>query len=256
MTETTADAGRRRKLTKKLGKKVFRGALQQFLSKQSTIPDEPVLANHHFEWAEAFRQQWPAIQAELNELLEQNERLPNFQDISPDQARISPDSQWKTFMLYGFGKRVEFGCRMCPCTAEALERIPGLTTAFFSILAPGKHIPRHRGVTKGMVRGHLALRVPSDPDSCYIDVGGVNCVWREGELFFFDDTYPHEVWNNTDEHRAVLFIDVERPMRLPGRLVSRLMMWVLRRTGYYKDALRNQREWEKRFQAQAGQQAS
>jgi beta-hydroxylase len=249
MADATATAHGRKSLTKKIGKKLFRGWLQDFLSKQSTIPDEPVLDNGYFEWAEDFRAQWPAIQAELNDLLKQSERLPNFQDISPDQARISPDSQWKTFMLYGFGKRVDFGCSMCPRTAEALERIPGLTTAFFSILAPGKHIPRHRGVTKGMVRGHLALRVPSDPERCYIDVGGVNCVWREGELFFFDDTYPHEVWNNTDDHRAVLFIDVERPMRFPGRLVSRLMMWVLRRTGYYKDAIRNQRAWEKQFQA-------
>ena len=32
--------------------------------------------------------------------------------------------------------------------------------AFFSILAPGKHIPEHRGSLKGVIRYHLALKVP------------------------------------------------------------------------------------------------
>lgn len=252
MAETTAEAEPRRKLTKKLGKKLFRGTLLRFLSRQSTIPDQPVLDNDLFPWAQELQAQWPAIREELDQLMAQRDRLPNFQEISPDQYRISPDAQWKTFLFYGFGERIDFGCSMCPRTAEALDRIPNLSTAFFSILAPGKHVPRHRGVTKGLVRAHLGLRVPSEPDDCLMQVGDHNCIWREGELFFFDDTYPHEVWNNTSESRAVLLIDVERPMRLPGRLVSRAMLWVLRRTGYFKDAMHNQREWEKRFRAQQG----
>lgn len=250
MAEATAATRPKRRLAKKLGKKLFRGSLLRFLSKQSTIPDEPVLDNDLFPWARELQAEWPAIREELDQLMQQRDRLPDFQEISPDQYRISPDSQWKTFMFYGFGERVDFGCSMCPRTAQALDRIPNLTTAFFSILAPGKHVPRHRGVTKGLVRAHLGLRVPGEADKCLMEVGGQPCVWREGELFFFDDTYPHEVWNNTDEPRAVLLLDVERPMRLPGRLVSRSMLWVLRRTGYFKDAMRNQRAWEKRFRAQ------
>lgn len=114
MADAPTDGTPRRKLTKKLGKKLFRGGLQRFLSRQSTIPDKPVLDNEYFGWAEDFRARWPAIREELDELLEQRDRLPNFQEISPDQTRISPDSQWKTFMLYGFGKRVDFGCQTCP----------------------------------------------------------------------------------------------------------------------------------------------
>ena len=80
-----------------------------------------------------------------------------------------------------------------------------------------------------------------------MDVGGVTCTWRQGELLFFDDTYPHEVWNDSKEDRAVLLFDFERPMRRPGRLLSRLMMKGLRRTAYFRDAQRNQQAWEERY---------
>lgn len=254
-TQTAQPAGLRRKLVKRFGKKLFRGTLLRFLSRQSRIPDQPVLDNALFPWAEDLRAEWPAIRDELEALLKHRAALPNFQEISPDQYKISPDSRWKTFLLYGFGDRMDFGCEMCPRTAAALERVPGLTTAFFSILSPGKHIPRHRGVTKGLVRCHLGLRVPKSAERCLMEVDDMPCVWREGEIFFFDDTYPHEVWNETKEERAVLLFDFERPMGLPGRIVSRLMLTLLRRTAYFKDAIRNQRAWEQRYRetmAQAG----
>jgi aspartyl/asparaginyl beta-hydroxylase (cupin superfamily) len=35
-----------------------------------------------------------------------------------------------------------------------------MKTAFFSILAPGKHLPAHRGPYKGVMRYHLGLLIP------------------------------------------------------------------------------------------------
>jgi beta-hydroxylase len=239
--------GLRRNLTKKLGKKLFRGVFLEYLARQSLVPNAPVLDARLFPWAEEFRASWREIRAELEEQLRHRAALPNFQDISPDQYRISPDSMWKTFVFWGFGERSELNCELCPKTAAALSRVPRLETAFFSVLAPGKHVPRHRGVTKGMVRCHLALKVPKGEERCAMDVGGVHCTWREGELLFFDDTYPHEVWNDTSEERAVLLFDFERPMRRPGQILSRLMLRVLRRTAYFRDAQRNQRAWEERY---------
>ncbi|MES1932024.1 aspartyl/asparaginyl beta-hydroxylase [Salinisphaera shabanensis T35B1] len=246
-TQADQSGDKRRKLVKRFGKKLFRGTLLEFLSKQSKIPDQPVLDNALFPWAEELRVQWPEIRDELEALLEHRAALPSFQEISPDQARISSDARWKTFMLYGFGTRMDFGCEMCPKTAAALEKLPNISNAFFSILAPGKHIPRHRGVTKGLVRCHLGLRVPKGPERCLIEIDDQPMRWGEGEMFFFDDTYPHEVWNETSEERAVLLFDIERPMGPAGRAVSRAMISVLRRTAYFKDAMRNQRAWEQRY---------
>lgn len=243
----TAPTGLRRRLVKKLGKRLFQGTLLDFLSRQSRIPDLPLLPAEHFEWAEAFRAEWPAIREELDTQLKRRASLPNFQDISPDQYRISPDDMWKTFVFVGFGEPSQLNRELCPRTAAALDRIPKLTTAFFSVLGPGKHVPRHRGVTKGLVRCHLGLKVPDDREKCRMQVGDETFSWGEGELVFFDDTYPHEVWNETNQERAVLLFDFERPMSRLGTFVSRIALRALRHTAYFRDAQRNQQAWEAQY---------
>jgi len=35
--------------------------------------------------------------------------------------------------------------------------------------------------------------------------------WREGRAVVFDDSFEHEVWNDTDRTRAVLLFDVWHP---------------------------------------------
>lgn len=247
MNTTQAPHGFRRNFIKKLGKKLLRGVVLEYLAKSSLVPNEPVIGNEHFPWADEFATHWQAMRREVETQMANRAQLPSFQEISPDQYRISPDDMWKTFVFIGFGNRSELNCELCPETAKALSLVPKLETAFFSILAPGKHVPMHRGITKGMVRAHLSLRVPKDTDHCYMDCGGERVIWHEGELVFFDDTYPHAVWNSTSEERAVLLFDFERPMTRGGQTVSRLMMWLLRHSAYAKDALRNQRRWEAKY---------
>jgi beta-hydroxylase len=62
----------------------------------------------------------------------------------------------------------------------------------------------------------------------------------------FDDSYEHEVQNNTDQQRLVLFFDVLRPMRMPGRILNAIMLALLKRTAYFRDARENIRQWETR----------
>lgn len=256
MSEAAAPSGWRRKAVKKIGKRLFQGTFLNFLSRQSHIPNQPLLDAELFPWADGFAACWPAIRSELEGQLRHRASLPNFQDISPDQYRISPDSMWKTFVFMGFGEVSELNRELCPETAKALDKVPTLQNAFFSVLAPGKHIPRHRGVTKGLVRCHLGVKVPKDKEHCRMEVGDQGFVWEEGKLVFFDDTFPHEVWNETDEERAVLLFDFERPMTRRGRWVSRMMLRVLRHTAYFRDAQRNQEAWEAQYRKVLGRQAA
>ena len=53
-------------------------------------------------------------------------------------------------------------CQRCPLTTQLVESIPGMKTAFFSIMLPGKYIPEHRGPYKGLLRYQLALKVPQE----------------------------------------------------------------------------------------------
>ena len=46
-----------------------------------------------------------------------------------------------------------------------------------------------------------------------IRVGNDFYSWREGRGLHFDDTFNHEVWNDTEGYRVVLFVDFARPLR-------------------------------------------
>jgi ornithine lipid ester-linked acyl 2-hydroxylase len=104
-----------------------------------------------------------------------------------------------------------------PETTQLVRGIPGLTTAMFSILAPGKRVPPHQGPHAGVLRYHLALQVPQPVDRCGIRVGTEVRHWAEGRSLIFDDTYEHEVWNDTGGTRVVPFVDFVRPLRGTAR---------------------------------------
>ena len=120
-------------------------------------------------------------------------------------------------------------------------------SAFFSFLAPHNYIPPHRGITKGIIRCHLALTVPKQRDQLGLRVGDESRHWEEGRCLVFDDTFEHEVWNRTDEERIVLLIDVERPMKFLGKMVARGLVFGIQRSAYVQEARQNLDNWENYF---------
>jgi ornithine lipid ester-linked acyl 2-hydroxylase len=161
---------------------------------------------------------------------------------------VSRDDHWKTFFFTAYGYRVDANCASCPKTAALLDTIPGLVTAFFSILSPHKHIPPHRGPYRGVVRCHLALMVPGAPEACGIKVGGEVRHWHEGETMFFDDGYEHSAWNDCDGTRVVLFLDVMRPLRRPAADVNKALLRAIAWSPFLRDAKRRHEAWERRFE--------
>ena len=207
------------------------------------IPNDPILPNDAYPWVDALEQQAAATRRELQSLLPNLDQIPAFHDLSPDQARISKGDNWKTYTFYVFGQRIDHNCAQCPSTAAFLDTLPGLQNAFFSILAPRYHIPPHRGPTKALVRCHLGLMVPQAAESCWLRVHDERVSWQEGRVLLFDDTYEHEVRNDTDEYHIVLFLDIERPMTRFGDALNRLLLRTIRYSSYAKDPLRNIERW-------------
>ncbi|MGA2539671.1 MAG: aspartyl/asparaginyl beta-hydroxylase domain-containing protein, partial [Terracidiphilus sp.] len=153
------------------------------------------------------------------------EEIPNFQDVSKAQNALTEGDQWKTFWFYSFGNKKKENCARCPETVRLLHRIPGMKSAMFSILAPRKHIPPHRGPYKGVLRYHLGLIIPGAEGSCRIRVGNDVRCWKEGKSMIFDDSNEHEVWNDNDSYRVVLFVDFVRPTIFPLSMVNRTIIW-------------------------------
>ncbi len=227
-----------RTLLIKSGKHLLRG-LARLQSRHSLITNAPILPNDTFPWVQDLEARTPQIQQELSQLLTDIDNIPAFHQISPDQRRISSGDNWKTFTLFVFGQPIAHNNARCPATARCLSRLPGLQNAWFSILAPGYHIPPHRGPTKALVRCHLGLKIPEQAENCWIRVDQERRHWQEGVCLLFDDTYEHEVHNNTNEYRIVLFLDLDRPMDGFGTLLNKLILRGIRASAYVKDPLRN-----------------
>ena len=234
-------------LIKRAGRSSFR-KLDEVMARSSLVGTPAVFDPSLFPWVAEFEAGASKVRAELDALLTFREHLPALQEIQPDQISLSEDRRWRTFVLWGFGFRSEANCARCPETTALLERVPGLTSAWFSILAPGKHIPRHSGVTRAVIRGHLGLIVPKGPGRCEMSVAGNLVRWQEGRIVLFDDACKHEVWNETSEERAVLIFDVKRPMRWPGRVASRVLHGLLWLSPFVRDARRNHEKWEARVE--------
>lgn len=161
------------------------------------------------------------IRAELDVVLKDRDTLPAYHDLDPDQATISKTTpkEWKIFYLWAMGERAEPNASKCPRTSELLDSIPGVFQAFFSILEPGKSIPEHEGPYCGYLRYHLGLVVPPEaPPS--IRVRDKWHTWQEKQSVLFDDSWNHEVVNESSGERIVLIVDVLRPMPLPQTIVN------------------------------------
>ena len=81
--------------------------LRSYLGKQSLVGDAPVLENCHFPFLDQFTDNAPAIRAEAVEILKHREAIPLFQEVSQDQKRIAKGNNWRTFILFGFGAKLE-----------------------------------------------------------------------------------------------------------------------------------------------------
>jgi beta-hydroxylase len=190
--------------------------------------DRAFLPPEQFPWIREVEARFGEIRTELDALLSRVDQIPAFHQVSSRQDDIA-DARWKTFFFKVYGHDVPESRALCPRTADALARIPRMSTAMFSILQPGKHIAAHHGPHKGVLRYHLGLRVPTTDGRCAIRVGEETRVWEEGKSLVFDDTFEHEAWNRSDAPRVVLFVDFLRPMPLPLEVANRALMAVASR---------------------------
>jgi len=224
-------------LAVKYGKRLRR-PLNRWLAQFSLIPVTPIVAASDVPGIAVLQSEWQAIRDEALAVLAQRDAAPPLAEISPDHRRIARNAAWRSFFFRGHGYDVPANRALCPRTAALIDRVPGVVVAFFSIFEPGTELARHHGVSRAMLNVHLGLSVPGPSETCGIRIDGEDHGWREGEFLVFDETFNHEAWNRSDRPRVILFLQVMRPMRWPGRLVARAFLAGLRRTTYVQDARR------------------
>lgn len=164
----------------------------------------------HFPECIVIEKNWKSIRDEFQKIAN-GYAIPRFHEIDKANNKISFETgpAWRTVLLKAYDGWFEKNCDLFPTTHGLLAGMQNVSTIMFSVLEPGTVIPPHRGKLNGVFRYHLALQVPAS-DDCYIVVNNEKYKWKEGEGVLFDDTYLHEVRNQTNECRIILFLDIKK----------------------------------------------
>ncbi|HEV2563338.1 MAG TPA: aspartyl/asparaginyl beta-hydroxylase domain-containing protein [Rhizomicrobium sp.] len=178
--------------------------------------DAPAVLNtaDYFPGGAAFAANWGGLRDEA--LAVAGDQIPRFHEIMHQQTEISANDgrDWRMFVMKAYGSEVRQNLTRCPILAALLDDHPEVVSATFSYLAPGKHIPVHRGPFRGVLRFHIGLSMPRDDKGelgATLWIDGMPYRLADGETLLWDDTYPHEVLNATDKVRIALLLDVWRP---------------------------------------------
>jgi aspartate beta-hydroxylase len=192
------------------------------------IPSIEFFERDDFPWLGAIEAATDDIRAELaNVLQDAPETLQPYittkqtPGVTPQKdagggvwRELNDSPRWSTYFFWQEGRPYPENIERCPKTVAALSAWPRCDlprtapTAMFSLLAPKTRIPPHTGVTNARLVVHIPLIVPPE---CGFRVGAEIRPWELGKALIFDDTIEHEAWNNSDQLRAVLIIDIWNP---------------------------------------------
>ena len=201
----------------------------------SRIIGPPVLdLDAHFPAGRRFAEAWRTIRDEAMTVAARLAEVPRFHEIMPEQTAISAndDRDWRMFIIKAYGVEVPENKARCPALAAIVATAPEVLSASISFMAPKKHIPAHRGPFRGVLRFYLALSMPRLVDGrpgTVLKIADREYRLEDGDYMLWDDTYPHEVWNESDQVRAVLLLDVWRPGMPAGRRLASRPTGVTRR---------------------------
>ena len=184
------------------------------------LPAIPFYDRDQFPWLKELEVSTDTIRSELLGALREESAGFNPYIDRPDGAplnqwaELNRSMDWSAFFLWNNSVRVEKHCNRCPKTSALMDTLPLIDiprlgpTVLFSALEPHAHIPPHTGSTNVRLIVHLPLIVPP---GCRFRVGNETREWREGEAWVFDDTIDHEAWNDSDQKRVIMMIDVWNP---------------------------------------------
>lgn len=185
---------------------LWREPLQRPIHFATSVPGQAVHDPARFSFIEVLEANHPVIRAEVDAA--ENSR--RFKLVKEDD--LIDYGHWGQVVLCEGGQVFEDNCRAFPETWKIVSSVPeimaGAGAVYLSWLEPDTHIVPHFGPTNTRLRVHLGVKVPTGPK---LRVKDQYLTWQEGKCLVFDDSFEHEVWNPSSEHRVVLLIDIFHP---------------------------------------------
>jgi len=188
------------------------------------VKTKPIYArSEHPNWCSVLESHWEDVRSELENLLPSTRCLnPSSWPLvgsgthrggggSHDGHVVNKNGDWREIVLVAAeGSRPD----LAPKTSQLLEEHAhdavslarqGGGEIILSVMAPGTHVKSHCGGTNCRLTAHLGLIVPPD-GKCRIRVADEWTSWEEGKVLVFDDSFEHEVVNESSTIRVVLLM--------------------------------------------------
>ena len=145
---------------------------------------------------------------------------------------------WRVINIKAGDKYSAVAHKYFPNLVRILKGVPQIETCAISVLQDGVHIPIHVGYYKGIMRYMIPVVVPKDRENVFLCINELKYCWTEGVGILWDDTYPHKVYNNTDEIRVVIYMDVVRPLRWGLNALNRFILMLACNSKIVKDEIK------------------
>jgi aspartyl/asparaginyl beta-hydroxylase (cupin superfamily) len=214
--------------------------------RHSLLGDKMYFDPYVFPIAKELEDLYPEIKLEVERILARYDDLVVFQDVSPNQAYIPTDDKWRMFFYRAMGVNFKQNQTFAPVVSNLIKKYPEIVSAYISVLGPKTYLNPHKGPWSGILRMHLGVVIPKN-GYCALIVEGVDHVWEEGKTVLFDDTYEHTAVNATDEKRAIVFLDIMRPLPQPWKFLNWLATKLSLLTPYIISAYWRHRIWQGSF---------
>ena len=179
------------------------------------LPSSPWSDVGEFAFAPLLEEHYDELRGELDDAISSGLPMQPF-GRSPDgtpllRGRVDPG--WREIKLHWLNRPVAANCELLPRAAAVMEAVFAETKvlSLFSYLAlePGARSGEHTDPINALVSCHLGLHVPP---GCGLRVAGESRSWLQGRCIAFDNSYPHEAWNDhTTQTRIVLAVHGPHP---------------------------------------------
>lgn len=180
-----------------------------WVKQNSLQSNKPILTDEIKEW-ESVKELLDNITEIKKEVLLASNYLSDIGDTPYfyDFANIN----WDKFIIRWFDKPSEQAKKLFPLTLSIFDKHKDILNMLVSVLQPHSRIQPHRGASALNIRLLIPIDVPQS-EKCFLNVNGTKLFYHKEKLIAFDDTYMHEVQNNTDKPRIVLHCDLKRKLK-------------------------------------------
>lgn len=158
-----------------------------------------------FNWANDLQLNVDSIKEELTSYLQTHQLQGYF-----NSSMVSKKNSWRTIALKTWNIQLFKNQKQFPVTTALLNKYPQIISASFNLLESNSNILPHCGDTNAIYRCHLGLNIPEGLPNCGFKVRDELRAWENNQWLIFMDAYKHEGWNNTNNNRYILLIDVLR----------------------------------------------